>query len=142
MVLATFLSLTALESCAQACDGDSSIRQAQQYPTARCIMVPQSGTKFRGIERILRRDADVHISAGMDIPLHQKVLICSDLNHPGRVQKHVRLAWNPADADQRIRQSVCTRRFLLFIAGILIYSVTFNGIISHLATLLSDRVSC
>jgi MFS family permease len=44
-----------------------------------------------------------------------------------------------ANTDQRLRSSVCSRPFLLLLTAIFLYSVSFNGIISHLAALLMDR---
>jgi MFS family permease len=40
---------------------------------------------------------------------------------------------------ESVRSSVCTRPFLLLLAAIFFYSVSFNGVISHLSALLTDR---
>lgn len=45
----------------------------------------------------------------------------------------------PARHVRSIRSSVCTRPFLLLIAAIFFYSVSFNGVIAHLSAILTDR---
>ncbi len=42
-------------------------------------------------------------------------------------------------APESIRSSVGTRPFLLLVAAILFYSISFNGMISHLSAVLTDR---
>jgi MFS family permease len=42
-------------------------------------------------------------------------------------------------AVQSVWSSICTKPFLLLVAAIFFYSVSFNGVISHLSALLTDR---
>jgi len=46
---------------------------------------------------------------------------------------------NAVESKQNLRESVASKPFLLLVAAIFFYSISFNGIISHLAALLSDR---
>jgi MFS family permease len=45
----------------------------------------------------------------------------------------------PGAEENALLSSIRTRPFLLLVLSILFYSVTFNGVISHLAALLTDR---
>ena len=56
-----------------------------------------------------------------------------------RESGHVSQARQTQDEDENLLSSIRTRPFLLLVGAIFLYSISFNGVISHLAALLTDR---